>query len=202
MTNNNDDLPHRRYRGEGITATTATPTDDGRVSDRNSFACRCKGEGSVIEFQWEFPVLCYFVFGFSLLLFAPLRCAIRIVVDSAARAFSSADLSSGENVVVPLIANSLEWALSSPPPLHQFTEPPLVVETDHLDIHPGKEVEEVLAAQGHEVTDIIGKEKWVLNDPANYEGLIPQNAEWTEFIDEKTGEWVYLDEYGNKVDKP
>ena len=120
----------------------------------------------------------------------------------AVRAFSSADLSSGENVVVPLIANSLEWALSSPPPLHQFTEPPLVVETDHLDINPGKEVEEVLSAQGHEVTDIIGKEKWVLNDPANYEGLIPQNEEWTEFVDEKTGEWVYLDEYGTKIDKP
>ena len=144
------------------------------------------------------------MFCFGFLTVAALRYANNtvVVVDSAARAFSSADLSSGENVVVPLIANSLEWALSSPPPLHQFTEPPLVVETDHLDIHPGKEVEEVLAAQGHEVTDIIGKEKWVLNDPANYEGLIPQNAEWTEFIDEKTGEWVYLDEYGNKVDKP
>lgn len=123
------------------------------------------------------------------------------VTRSAARAFSSADLSSGENVVVPLIANSLEWALSSPPPLHQFTEPPLVVETDHLDINPGKEVEELLVAQGHEVTDIVGKEKWVLNDPSNYEGLIPQNAEWTEFVDEKTGEWVYLDEYGNRVEK-
>mmetsp|Transcript_20546 Transcript_20546/g.44716 ORF Transcript_20546/g.44716 Transcript_20546/m.44716 type:complete len:139 (-) Transcript_20546:281-697(-) len=129
------------------------------------------------------------------------RVAKPAVARYAARAFSSADLSSGENVVVPLIANSLEWALSSPPPLHQFTEPPLVVETDHLDLSPGQEVEEVLAAQGHEVTDIIGKEKWVLNDPAAYEGLIPQNADWTEFVDEKTGEWVYLDEYGNKVEK-
>eukprot|EP00533_Pseudo-nitzschia_delicatissima_P012207 CAMPEP_0197263106 /NCGR_PEP_ID=MMETSP1432-20130617/934_1 /TAXON_ID=44447 /ORGANISM="Pseudo-nitzschia delicatissima, Strain UNC1205" /LENGTH=136 /DNA_ID=CAMNT_0042727527 /DNA_START=116 /DNA_END=526 /DNA_ORIENTATION=- len=129
------------------------------------------------------------------------RVAKPAVARTAARAFSSADLTSGENVVVPLIANSLEWALSSPPPLHQFTEPPLVVETDHLDLNPGQEVEEVLTAQGHEVTDIIGKEKWVLNDPANYEGLIPQNAEWTEFVDEKTGEWVYLDEYGNKVEK-
>ena len=111
-------------------------------------------------------------------------------------------MSPGENVVVPLIANSLEWTLSSPPPLHQFTESPLVVETEHLQLFPGKECEEVLAMQGHEVTDIIGKEKWLLNDEAKYEGLIPQNAEWTEFIDEKTGDWVYLDEYGNKVDKP
>jgi hypothetical protein len=118
----------------------------------------------------------------------------------AAVAFST--MSPGENVVVPLIANSLEFALSSPVPLHQFEEAPLVVETDHLDLFPGKEVEEVLAAQGHEVTDIIGKEKWVLNDPAKYEGLIPQNAEWTEFVDEKSGEWVYLDEYGDKVEKP
>jgi heme/copper-type cytochrome/quinol oxidase subunit 1 len=118
--------------------------------------------------------------------------------QTATRAFAS-DLSPGENVIVPLIANSLEWALSSPPPLHQFTEPPLVVETDHLDLNPGKEVEEILAAQGHEVTDIVGKEKWVLNDPALYEGLIPQNEEWTEFVDEKTGEFVTLDEYGQKV---
>ena len=108
-------------------------------------------------------------------------------------------MADGENVVVPLIANSLEFTLSSPPPLHQFEEPPLVVETDHLDLAPGKEVEEVLAAQGHEVTDIIGKEKWALNDPAKYEGLIPQNLEWTEFVDEKTGEWVTLDEFGDRV---
>ena len=105
-------------------------------------------------------------------------------------------------MVVPLIAQTLEFTLSSPPPLHQFEEPPLVVETDHLDLHPGKEVEQVLAEQGHAVSDIIGKEKWVLNDPAKYEGLIPQNEDWTEFVDEKTGEWVYLDEYGNRVAKP
>jgi hypothetical protein len=126
--------------------------------------------------------------------------ALQKIERVATRAFSS-NLSPGENVVVPLIAQTLEWVLSSPPPLHQFTEPPLVVETDHLDINPGMEVEEILAAQGHEVTDIIGKEKWVLNDPALYEGLIPQNEEWTEFVDEKTGEWVTLDEYGQKVSK-
>lgn len=120
---------------------------------------------------------------------------------AVARAFSSADLSPGENVVVPLIAQTLEFTLSSPPPLHQFEEPPLVVETDHLDLSPGKEVEEILAAQGHEVTDIIGKEKWTFNDAAKYEGLIPQNADWTEFVDEKTGEWVYLDEFGDRIKK-
>lgn len=111
-------------------------------------------------------------------------------------------MSAGENVVVPLIAQSLEFTLSSPPPLHQFEEPPLVVETDHLNLAPGKEVEEVLAAQGHAVTDIIGKEGWVLNDADKYEGLIPQNSDWTEFVDEKTGEWVYLDEFGDRVAEP
>ena len=115
---------------------------------------------------------------------------------------SFAALSEGENVVVPLITDSLEWTLSSPPPLHQFTEPPLIVECEHLALKPGAEVEEVLEAQGETVTDIVGKEGWVANDPKLYEGLIPQNCEWTEFIDEKTGEWVYLDEFGQRVDKP
>ena len=115
---------------------------------------------------------------------------------------SFAALSEGENVVVPLITDSLEWTLSSPPPLHQFTEPPLIVECEHLALKPGAEVEEVLEMQGETVTDIVGKEGWVANDPKLYEGLIPQNCECTEFIDEKTGEWVYLDEFGQRVDKP
>ena len=115
---------------------------------------------------------------------------------------SFAALSEGENVVVPLITDSLEWTLSSPPPLHQFEEPPLIVECEHLGLKPGAEVEEILEAQGETITDIVGKEGWVANDPALYEGLIPQNCEWTEFIDEKTGEWVYMDEFGQRVDAP
>jgi hypothetical protein len=125
-----------------------------------------------------------------------------LCVPIATRAFSTTEMSPGDNVIVPLIANSLEFTLSAPPPIHQYTESPLIVETDHLTLYPGKEAEEVLKMQGHEVTDIIGKEKWLQNDPEKYEGLIPQNAEWTEFVDEKTGEWVYLDEYGNRVEKP
>jgi hypothetical protein len=116
-------------------------------------------------------------------------------------AFSTQEMAPGENVIVPLIANSLEWTLTSPPPVHQFVESPLVVETEHLNLFPGRECEDVLKEQGHEVTDIIGKEKWLQNDPEKYAGLIPQNVEWTEFVDEKTGEWVYLDEYGNRVEK-
>ncbi|CAB9512971.1 expressed unknown protein [Seminavis robusta] len=135
------------------------------------------------------------------------RSAASVVRSVATRSISStavrmADMTPGENVVIPLIANSLEFTLSSPPPLHQFQEPPLIVETEHLELFPGKECEEILAEQGHQVTDIVGKETWAQNDAAKYEGLIPQNEEWTEFVDEKTGEWVYLDEFGDKVDKP
>ena len=71
-----------------------------------------------------------------------------------------------------------------------------------MDTTPGAEVEDILEAQGEAITDIVGKEAWVDNDPALYDGLIPQNAEWTEFIDEKTGEMVYLDEFGQRVEKP
>merc|ERR550539_218154 len=119
-----------------------------------------------------------------------------------ARTFSTVDMKEGENVIIPLITDSLEWTLSSPPPLHQFEEPPLIVEVDHLAIKPGTEVEDMLKAEGETVTDIIGKEAWVDNDPALYEGLIPQNEEWTEFVDEKTGEWVYMDEFGQRIEKP
>jgi len=41
----------------------------------------------------------------------------------------------------------------------------------------------------------------VVRHPPAYKGLIPQNCEWTEFVDEKTGEWLYLDEYGQRVEK-
>eukprot|EP00546_Thalassionema_frauenfeldii_P005461 CAMPEP_0178924220 /NCGR_PEP_ID=MMETSP0786-20121207/17201_1 /TAXON_ID=186022 /ORGANISM="Thalassionema frauenfeldii, Strain CCMP 1798" /LENGTH=144 /DNA_ID=CAMNT_0020598897 /DNA_START=79 /DNA_END=513 /DNA_ORIENTATION=+ len=128
-------------------------------------------------------------------------CTRRIAKSTVARSLSSlAD--GGGNVVVPLITDSLEWTLSSPPPLHQFEEPPLIVEVEHLDLKPGSEVESLLESQGETVTDIVGKEAWVDNDPALYEGLIPQNDEWTEFVDEATGEWVYMDEFGNRIEKP
>mmetsp|Transcript_2104 Transcript_2104/g.2518 ORF Transcript_2104/g.2518 Transcript_2104/m.2518 type:complete len:201 (-) Transcript_2104:173-775(-) len=121
---------------------------------------------------------------------------------TAIRCLSSLNAKEGANVIVPLVTDSLEWTLSSPPPLHQFEEPPLMVEVEHLDLVPGAEVEDVLEAQGEKITDIVGKEAWVDNDPALYDGLIPQNEEWTEFIDEKTGEMVYMDEYGQRLEKP
>lgn len=128
--------------------------------------------------------------------------SLLLLYETVSRAFSASEMSPGDNVIVPLIANSLEFTLTSPPPVHQFQESPLVVETEHLALNPGKEAEDILKEQGHEVTDIVGKEKWQLNDPKKYEGLLPQNEEWTEFVDEKTGEWVYLDEFGDRVEKP
>ena len=61
-------------------------------------------------------------------------------------------------VCVPHIVETLEWTLSSPPPLHQFMEPPLIVETGHLAMNPMAEVEDVIAAQGETVSQVLGKD--------------------------------------------
>eukprot|EP00542_Grammatophora_oceanica_P022824 CAMPEP_0194028812 /NCGR_PEP_ID=MMETSP0009_2-20130614/2703_1 /TAXON_ID=210454 /ORGANISM="Grammatophora oceanica, Strain CCMP 410" /LENGTH=146 /DNA_ID=CAMNT_0038668313 /DNA_START=81 /DNA_END=521 /DNA_ORIENTATION=- len=135
------------------------------------------------------------------------RCGLRRLAPVAARSMSAAPATTitpdgGDNVIVPLITDSLEWTLGTPLPNHQFTEQPLIVEVEHLDLAPGAEVEDVLANQGETVTDVVGKEAWTPTDPALYDGLIPQNEAWTEFVDEKTGEWVYMDEFGNRIEKP
>ena len=39
-------------------------------------------------------------------------------------------------IVVPDVVDTLEWTLTSPPPLHQFEEPPIIVEIAHLDALP------------------------------------------------------------------
>ncbi|TMW69185.1 hypothetical protein Poli38472_001341 [Pythium oligandrum] len=48
-----------------------------------------------------------------------------------ARAFSAAapPQDNDDEVVVPELHQTLEWILTSPPPLHQFEEAPIVVET-------------------------------------------------------------------------
>ncbi|KAF1781065.1 hypothetical protein GQ600_21515 [Phytophthora cactorum] len=38
-------------------------------------------------------------------------------------------------VVIPEVHQTLEWCLSSPPPVHQFDEAPLVIET-YGDVDP------------------------------------------------------------------
>lgn len=44
-----------------------------------------------------------------------------------ANAPSQEEFASGA-VKIPILVDSLEWMLSSPPPLHQFDEPPIIVE--------------------------------------------------------------------------
>lgn len=61
-------------------------------------------------------------------------------------------------VCVPHVVETLEWTLSSPPPLHQFMEPPVIVETGHLALNPMAEVEDVIAAQGETVSQVLGKD--------------------------------------------
>lgn len=46
------------------------------------------------------------------------------------RKFSTAP---ADDVVVPELVDTLEWVLASPPNVHQFDEPPIVVEIEHLD---------------------------------------------------------------------
>ena len=45
-------------------------------------------------------------------------------------------LATDAEVVVPDVVDTLEWTLTSPPPLHQFEEPPIIVEIAHLDALP------------------------------------------------------------------
>jgi hypothetical protein len=58
--------------------------------------------------------------------------APRMVASAQFRSFSAAS-AGGDDVVVPELVDSLEWVLNSPPNVHQFDEPPIVVEIEHLD---------------------------------------------------------------------
>jgi len=53
------------------------------------------------------------------------------VLRPASARFSSAaaPASADDDVVIPEVHQTLEWCLSTPPPVHQFEEPPLVIET-------------------------------------------------------------------------
>ena len=107
--------------------------------------------------------------------------SLRFSTRTAARRLSTE--AKEPTVVVPLTTDSLEWTLSSPPPLHQFIEPPILVETDHLKLHPGVDVHEVLKAQGETVSATEGLDAWEQKDAAEFEGKIPQNEDWTEFAE-------------------
>ncbi|OQR98338.1 hypothetical protein THRCLA_21900 [Thraustotheca clavata] len=51
------------------------------------------------------------------------------VARPLAASFSSAAKPVDADVVIPDLHDTLEWTLSSPPPLHQFEESPIIVET-------------------------------------------------------------------------
>jgi len=110
--------------------------------------------------------------------------------STAARSFATETSSEGAKaptVVVPLVVDSLEWTLSSPPPLHQFDEPPLMVEVDHLlNVNPGAEVAEALKAQGEEVTDVEGAEAWAMEDytPEKFEAWVKEQDDKFEAAQE------------------
>eukprot|EP01040_Poterioochromonas_malhamensis_P005498 gene5498-5904_t len=50
-----------------------------------------------------------------------------------------ADYTNTKDVVVPELVDTLEWVLESPPNVHQFDEPPIVVEIEHLKNVKGPE---------------------------------------------------------------
>lgn len=37
-----------------------------------------------------------------------------------------------EGCVIPELVDTLEWVLDSPPNVHQFEEPPIIIEIEHL----------------------------------------------------------------------
>ncbi len=44
---------------------------------------------------------------------------------AATSAAAATPSTQGDNVVVPHLVDTLEWVLDSPPPIHQFDEPPV-----------------------------------------------------------------------------
>ena len=81
----------------------------------------------------------------------PLRLALRRVPNAVAprvvrpamavmrptpRFLATEVVATDSEVVVPDVVDTLEWTLTSPPPLHQFEEPPIIVEIAHLDALP------------------------------------------------------------------
>ena len=59
------------------------------------------------------------------------RTAVRAFGATAAAPSGPVDLKTAP-VVEAKVVDSLEWTLTSPPPVHQFDEPPIIVEVAHL----------------------------------------------------------------------
>ena len=65
--------------------------------------------------------------------------AQRPAASPAVRAFATAPGAAGD-VVVPELVDTLEWVIESPPNVHQFDEPPLIVEIEHLNAMKFEEI--------------------------------------------------------------
>ena len=62
------------------------------------------------------------------------KSAISISSSSSSTTIRFFGAAAGSNdVVIPDLVNTLEWVLDSPPNVHQFDEPPIVVEIEHLN---------------------------------------------------------------------
>ncbi|GAB5037352.1 Hypothetical protein NocV09_07400070 [Nannochloropsis oceanica] len=58
----------------------------------------------------------------------PLKMGLLFPPKLTAKNAPTAEEYESGKVKVPIVVDSLEWTLSSPPPLHQFDEPPIIVE--------------------------------------------------------------------------
>ena len=57
----------------------------------------------------------------------------RVAVSSSSLPVRFFAAGSSSDIVIPDLVNTLEWVLDSPPNVHQFDEPPIVVEIEHLN---------------------------------------------------------------------
>ncbi|DBA01763.1 TPA: hypothetical protein N0F65_010173 [Lagenidium giganteum] len=61
--------------------------------------------------------------------FAASRATVAFRPAAARFSSAAAPQNNDDEVVVPELHQTLEWILESPPPLHQFEEAPIVIET-------------------------------------------------------------------------
>mmetsp|Transcript_10528 Transcript_10528/g.17162 ORF Transcript_10528/g.17162 Transcript_10528/m.17162 type:complete len:86 (-) Transcript_10528:186-443(-) len=64
---------------------------------------------------------------------APVVSRSSIVTPQMVRFFAADATPAGKTkVTIPDLVDTLEWVLDSPPNVHQFDEPPIIVEIEHL----------------------------------------------------------------------
>jgi hypothetical protein len=87
-------------------------------------------------FLFYFILFFKFVFLCSVVRSSLARASLRSTVAFNTRSFAGSapapSTASSADIVVPEFVDTLEWILDSPPTLHQFDEPPIIVEVAHL----------------------------------------------------------------------